>query len=275
MFSEGPPLTKTKPSSGPDPPERAKDSLRLVSFDPGKAGFALKLGDGKKTPASEQLRVTKISHEGQAYWRGVKRDWVIKEVNGDGIEKDSRTLTFSGTIKKRLKEAANCGKKYTVTFILPPEDAKHRARRRSRLGGFVFCGEPSIWGGLMKAEPDDEDGSPDDEDAVSEHSFGKSSKEGVAGGVRSGGSDGQFHIRGEGRGGKQGDRGRPRGSRRSGGGEWSVASAEVGDPEEEVLFPTFDPLPWPERHPSPLYHGSQLLSLKPPATSKAPLEKTL
>jgi len=129
MFSEGPPLTKTKPSSGPDPPERAKDSLRLVSFDPGKAGFALKLGDGKKTPASEQLRVTKISHEGQAYWRGVKRDWVIKEVNGDGIEKDSRTLTFSGTIKKRLKEAANCGKKYTVTFILPPEDAKHRARR--------------------------------------------------------------------------------------------------------------------------------------------------
>lgn len=128
-MNAGPPLSKKKPNNQPDPPERAKDALRLVGFDPGKAGFALKLGKGKKTPASEQLRVTKISHEGQAYWRGVKEGWVIKMVNGEGIEKDHRSLTFSATVTKKLKEAAASGKKYSVLFILPEADARHRARR--------------------------------------------------------------------------------------------------------------------------------------------------
>lgn len=107
----------------------AQDKLRRIGFDPGKAGFALKLGTGKTTPASDQLCVTKITHEGQAYWRGVKKGWVIKLVNGNGIEKDSRTLTFSATITKMLKERAQSGKKYNVTFILPAKDARARARR--------------------------------------------------------------------------------------------------------------------------------------------------
>merc|ERR1719410_2788180 len=128
MEFPGPALHKQKPSQ-PEPPERKKDSLRPVSFKPGKAGFTLKLGDGKKTPASEQLRVTQVVTEGQAYWRGVKVGWVIKKVNEEGIEKDSRTLTFSATIKKMLIDCAKSGKGYTITFVLPEKDARHRARR--------------------------------------------------------------------------------------------------------------------------------------------------
>merc|ERR1739838_158650 len=112
---------------------RPQDSLRIVAFEPGKAGFVLKLGKGKKTPAKEQLKVIQIRHEGQAYWKGVKVGWVIKRVklgeDWQGIDKDSRTLTFSATITELLKAAATSGNKYRVEFVLPEKDAKHRARR--------------------------------------------------------------------------------------------------------------------------------------------------
>merc|ERR1719411_449985 len=106
-------LTKQKQ---PEPTNRESDKLRLVNFDKGKAGFAL-----------DSLTVTKVKTESQAYWKGVKPGWVILKVNGEGIHPDIRTLKKGDTVAKMLKAAIK--EKYSVTFVLPEADAKHRARR--------------------------------------------------------------------------------------------------------------------------------------------------
>merc|ERR550532_360096 len=98
-------------------------TTRNVVFKQGKCGFHLQLGNektGKASEASEQLKVTHVKSEGQAYWAGVKPGWIIRTIDGQGIDKDSRTLTYTSSVKKLLGAAVK-NDKYSVTFLIPDE----------------------------------------------------------------------------------------------------------------------------------------------------------
>merc|ERR1719192_2933340 len=89
-------------------------TTRNVVFKQGKCGFHLQLGEdktGKLSEANEQLKVTHVKEESQAYWAGVKPGWIIRTIDGEGVNKDSRTLTFTGTVKKMLGDS--------IQFLVP------------------------------------------------------------------------------------------------------------------------------------------------------------
>merc|ERR1719192_2171777 len=73
--------------------------------------------------ANEQLKVCHVSAESQAYWAGVKVGWVVRKINGDGILKDEKTLTFTSSVKSMLGEASK-NETYTIEFLLPEKDFK-------------------------------------------------------------------------------------------------------------------------------------------------------
>merc|ERR1719336_1904946 len=92
---------------------------RNVKFKAGKAGFSMRLGDGVMETADKQLEVIKVTDQGQAFWKGVKPGWILNTINGEGVDKDRYTNTFSQTAKTKLIAAAKSGKAYSMVFKVP------------------------------------------------------------------------------------------------------------------------------------------------------------
>jgi len=92
-----------------------KKKTRSIGFKAGKCGFTL----------DDFCGVHKVTHEGQAYWSGVKPGWFVQAVDDD-------TVTTT-TVKVMLKQAVKSKKPFNITFRLPANYVPpQRMTRRQR-----------------------------------------------------------------------------------------------------------------------------------------------